>query len=48
MPEASQHALRDAVRTFEHGKIVSAREAVALVRDGDTIATGGFVGIGFA
>ena len=29
------------------GKLVSAAEAVRLVRDGDTIATGGFVGIGF-
>ncbi|MGD8429340.1 MAG: CoA-transferase, partial [Ectothiorhodospiraceae bacterium] len=29
-------------------KVVSAREAVDLVRDGDTVATGGFVGIGFA
>ena len=29
------------------GKIVSAREAVALIRDGDTVATTGFVGIGF-
>ncbi len=36
-----------ALRTFEKGKIVSAREAVQLVQDGDTIATGGFVGIGF-
>jgi propionate CoA-transferase len=36
-----------ALRTFERGKIVSAREAVQLVQDGDTIATGGFVGIGF-
>jgi propionate CoA-transferase len=30
------------------GKIVSAAEAVHLIRDGDTIATSGFVGIGFA
>ena len=29
-------------------KIVSAAEAVEVIRDGDTIATGGFVGIGFA
>lgn len=33
---------------MERGKIVSAAEAVRLVRDGDTVATGGFVGIGFA
>jgi propionate CoA-transferase len=37
-----------ALHTFEHGKVVSAREAVALVRSGDTVATSGFVGIGFA
>ena len=30
------------------GKITSAREAVSLIRSGDTVATGGFVGIGFA
>lgn len=29
-------------------KIVSAAEAVRLIRSGDTLATGGFVGIGFA
>jgi propionate CoA-transferase len=29
-------------------KLVSAAEAVLLVHDGDTVATGGFVGIGFA
>jgi propionate CoA-transferase len=32
----------------QSGKIVSAAEAVILIRSGDTIATGGFVGIGFA
>ncbi|MEJ8835314.1 acyl CoA:acetate/3-ketoacid CoA transferase [Ramlibacter sp. AN1133] len=30
------------------GKIVSAAQAVALIRDGDTVATTGFIGIGFA
>lgn len=30
------------------GKVMSARAAVARIRDGDTVATGGFVGIGFA
>ena len=29
-------------------KIVTAAEAARLVRDGDTVATGGFIGIGFA
>jgi propionate CoA-transferase len=40
--------LLEALHTFEHGKIVTAQEAVALIRDGDTLATSGFVGIGFA
>ena len=30
------------------GKIVSSEEAVRVIRNGDTVATGGFVGIGFA
>ena len=34
--------------TMNDGKIVSALEAVRLIRRGDTVATGGFVGIGFA
>lgn len=29
------------------GKIVSTQEAVRVIRDGDIVATGGFVGIGF-
>ena len=40
--------LLSALRSFEHGKIVKAHEAVQLVRDGDTLGTSGFVGIGFA
>ena len=30
------------------GKILSAEEAMRVIRDGDTVATGGFVGVGFA
>jgi propionate CoA-transferase len=40
-----------AIRQRKHdinGKIVTAAEAVRLIRRGDTVATGGFVGIGFA
>jgi len=36
------------IRPPDSGKIVTAQEAVRLIRDGDTVATGGFVGIGFA
>lgn len=32
----------------KRNKIVSAAEAVRRIRDGDTVATGGFIGIGFA
>jgi propionate CoA-transferase len=45
---AETQRLLEALRTFERGKIVTAGEAVALVRDGDTVATAGFVGIGVA
>jgi propionate CoA-transferase len=44
----SQHPALPFLRSSEKGKIVAAAEAVRLIRDGDTIATGGFVGIGFA
>ncbi|MBR0849676.1 acyl CoA:acetate/3-ketoacid CoA transferase [Bradyrhizobium diazoefficiens] len=36
------------VKAQDSGKIVTAAEAASLIREGDTIATGGFVGIGFA
>ncbi|MGL6109932.1 MAG: acyl CoA:acetate/3-ketoacid CoA transferase [Rubrivivax sp.] len=35
-------------QSHDEGKIVSAADAVHLIRDGDTLATSGFVGIGFA
>jgi propionate CoA-transferase len=44
----SSHPAVTALRASDTGKIVSARQAVALIRDGDTVATTGFVGIGFA
>jgi propionate CoA-transferase len=44
----SQHPALLYLRNSEKGKIVTAAEAVRLIRDGDTVATGGFVGIGFA
>jgi propionate CoA-transferase len=34
--------------TLRRNKVVSAAEAVACIKDGDTVATSGFIGIGFA
>ena len=44
----NQHPALPYLRSSEKGKIVTPAEAVLLIRDGDTVATGGFVGIGFA
>lgn len=44
----AQHPLIASLRAADTGKIVTARQAVRLIRDGDTVATSGFVGIGFA
>ena len=44
IPSAPTQASSPVRRT----KVTTAAEAVACVRDGDTVATGGFVGIGFA
>ena len=41
-------AARPRSSTVDAGKIVSAVDAVNLIRNGDTVATSGFVGIGFA
>ena len=48
MPESAMRTALDAIRGKGTGKIVAAHDAVRLIRDGDTVATGGFVGIGFA
>ena len=44
----NEHPALPYLRTSEKGKIVTPAEAVLLIQDGDTVATGGFVGIGFA
>ena len=48
MPTSHVKATPNLLQAPDSGKIVTADEAVRLIRDGDTIATGGFVGIGFA
>ena len=48
-PSSSSHPMLSPLPPdrAKKGKIVSAEEAVRIIRDGDTIATGGFVGTGF-
>jgi len=48
MVERKVHPGLAALHARKTGKIMSAREAVGLIKDGDMLATGGFVGIGFA
>ena len=48
-PSTSAHPMLSSLPPdrAKKGKVVSAEEAVRIIRDGDTVATGGFVGTGF-
>jgi len=48
MPARSLDFSTTGMPAVQRNKIVSAADAVGLIHDGDTIATGGFVGVGFA
>lgn len=48
MPDPSVQSMIETLQAPNGGKIVDADAAVRLIRNGDAIATGGFVGIGFA
>lgn len=43
----SSRPATSAKRSHPAGKVMTARQAVSMIADGDTVATGGFVGIGF-
>jgi propionate CoA-transferase len=43
----AHHPIAASLHAADTGKVVTAREAVRLIRNDDTVATGGFVGIGF-
>ena len=47
--QATGHPMLTPVQSMRmgKGKIVTAEEAVSLIRDGDSVATEGFVGAGF-
>ncbi len=44
----SAHPQLASLISARHGKVVTAREAVQLIRDGDTVGFSGLAGIGFA
>jgi propionate CoA-transferase len=46
-PASQAHQRMTGLRAADKGKVVSAADAVRLLADGDMLATGGFVGIGF-
>ncbi len=48
MSPITSPVIADIKAQMKKGKVVTAPEAVGLIRDGDTIATDGFVGTGFA
>ena len=49
MPDHVEHPLPyDLKAHMKRGKVVTAEEALRVIRDGDTLATDGFVGTGFA
>src|SRR5215218_6469164 len=48
MPDQDVQSMLETLQQASGGKVVDADAAVQLIRSGDTVATGGFVGIGFA